>query len=327
MKSRWAVLCSVLAGAVGVAPAGPTQGGVATTPVVSAAVSRTAIHVGDVFEYRITVRHSSDVSFVTQDLERTLVVRPFELQGIRTEQRTQGGQSALNVVLKLACYEKPGRLEIPSFSLFYYPSTASGLPGKGPAAPKDIPARELIVPSQPLNLQSTLLGPEDRLRDSVTLLAFSRKDLALPMAAGIMLFAILVWLAFAAGRYLVKLSQPKAVINEEQLRREVMDRLRGLQRRAAPDGKEPALFLEISKALRQYVGSRYDISCQALTPDEAGAALQKGAAGRDFAEKIRSLLERCDEGFFNRTTAAVPDPTVLCEQAVSLLKSGPRDAK
>ncbi len=32
-------------------------------------LSQTAIYVGDVFEYRISVRHSNEFSFVTQEFE------------------------------------------------------------------------------------------------------------------------------------------------------------------------------------------------------------------------------------------------------------------
>jgi hypothetical protein len=232
----------------------------------------------------------------------------------------------LEVVLRLTCYEKPGRLEIPAFSLFYYPSKAVGLPGQGPAAQKDIPAKELVVPPQSIHLQSTLVGEEERLRDSVTPVAFPRSVLVAPAVAAALLFGILIWLVVMGTRAVMKLAQPKTGIDEEKLRREALDTLRNLQRTAATDGKQSGPCLEVAKVVRGYLGARYGFNCQALTPAETREMLSNGVAG-DFTEKVETLLEQCDQGFFNRNAAPVADVAALCEQATALLRSAPRDAK
>lgn len=320
MKRRRTLFWLPLAGLASLALMAIGEGAEPAVPTLSVSVSRTAIHVGDVFDYRIRVRYPEGVSFVTQELERTLVLRPFELLEVGAEQKDLGDGGILDVVLKLACYQEPGRLEIPSFTLFYYPNQPAGQPGSAPV--KDIPAKELVVPAKRIDLQTTLLGSEDALREPVTLLAFPRRQFLLPGIAAVLLLALLCLVAFRAGRYLVKRSRRPAGVDEEQLRREAVQALGRLQQSVGSEGWQRTAYLEISKVLRRYLQSRYGVSGPALTPEEMREILQDGSSGREFAEKMALLLERCDEGFFNRDAAPTPDPQALCQQAAGLLRSG-----
>jgi hypothetical protein len=295
-------------------------------PVLSTTVSKTSIHVGDVFEYRITVHHASSVGFVTQDLERTLLVRPFELLDVQTEQRGTGEQRILDVVLKLTSFEKPGRLQIPSFSLFYYPTQAAALP-QSSGTQTDVPAQELVVPPHDINLQSTLVGSGDELRDSIALLALPRRELLLPTAAGIVLVLISIWLLFRVIRYLIRLSKSDKAVDAQELRREALQSVQALYERATANGRDPALYVELSKVMRRYFQALYGVNCEALLPDETRDVLYKFVPNRARVEEVQSILESCDEGCFNRSQSSAPDPAALCDQTANLLKSGWRDAK
>lgn len=288
-------------------------------PAASARVSRTAIHTGDRFEYRVVVRHSPGDAFVTQDLAKSLVMRPFELLAVRTEEEAGADQSVLRLILTLTCYERPGVLEIPAFSLFYYPTKAPGLSGQGSAAQKDVPTRELILPPYPVNLQTTLVGANDDMRDSVSLLILDRRRFVVPGISAVVLAAVLGWAGLLAVTYVKTLARPNARINREEIRREALASIRDLQQ-SASDGRDPALYLELSKAVRRYLEQRYCFDCLALTPEEVSAVLVGAASGREFALKVEALLEDCDNAFFGRAASA-PAPVDLCERAAGIVRS------
>ncbi len=280
-------------------------------------LSKTAIYVGDVFEYRITVRLSNDFSFVTQEFEERLVVRPFELVEFQIEQKVVGEETLLNLVLSLVCYEPPGVMEIPSLTLFYYPSES--LSQAGADTQQDIPARALRVPPQRIQLQSTLLGEGDRLRGSVRLLRFPRSDLILPaLSAGVLLLVVAGFIV-AAVRY-TRLKQEEQPDQLERLQKQTLHSLRQIQQKGPSQGQDRDLYLEVSKVVRRYLQSRYGFFSQALTPEEVREELQ-GSTDPEFASRVETVLELCDRLFFDGAAPPVPDLEDLCSQAENLVQS------
>jgi hypothetical protein len=280
-------------------------------------LSKTAIYVGDVFEYRISVRHSSEFAFVTQEFEERLVVRPFELVEFQIDQKVVGEEVLLELVLALVCYEPPGVVEIPSLNLFYYPSDS--LAQAGSDTQQDIPASVLRVPPQRIQLQSTLLGEGDQLRDTVRLVPFPRSDLILPALSAGLLFLVAVGAIIAGVRYarLKKEDQPDQL---EQLREETLHSLRQVQQKGASQGQDPDLYLEVSKVLRHYIEVRFGVLSQALTPEEVGEELE-GSTDPEFASQVETVLELCDRLFFDGAPSPAPDLEDLCSQATNLVLS------
>ncbi len=278
-------------------------------------LSQTAIYVGDVFEYRISVRHSNEFSFVTQEFEERLVVRPFELVEFQIDQKVVGEETLLDLVLSLVCYEPPGVMEIPSLNLFYYPSGSLSQAG----TQQDIPARVLKVPSQRIQLQSTLLGEGDRLRDPVRLVPFPRSNLILPALSTGVLLLVVAGSIIAGVRYTRK-RQEEQPDQLERLGEEALHSLRQVQQKGPSEGQDRDLYLEVSKVLRRYLQSRYGFLSQALTPEEVREELQ-GSTDPEFASQMETVLELCDRWFFEGTTSPVPNLEDLCSQAVNLIQS------
>ena len=278
-------------------------------------VSKTAIYAGDVFEYRISVRHSNEFSFVTQEFEERLVVRPFELVEFQIDQKVVGEETLLDLVLSLVCYEPPGVMEIPSLNLFYYPSGSLSQAG----TQQDIPARVLKVPSQRIQLQSTLLGEGDRLRDPVRLVPFPRSNLILPALSTGVLLLVVAGSIIAGVRYTRK-RQEEQPDQLERLGEEALHSLRQVQQKGPSEGQDRDLYLEVSKVLRRYLQSRYGFLSQALTPEEVREELQ-GSTDPEFASQVETVLELCDRWFFEGTTSPVPNLEDLCSQAVNLIQS------
>ena len=280
-------------------------------------LSKTAINVGDVFEYKISVRHSNEFAFVTQEFEERLVVRPFELVDFQIDQKVVGEETLLDLVLRLVCYEPPGVVEIPSLNLFYYPSDS--LSQAGSDTQQDIPASVLRVPPQRIQLQSTLLGEGDRLRDPVRLVRFPRSDLIFPALSAGLLLLIGAGAVIAGVRY-TRLRQEEQPDQLERLREETLHALRQVQQKGTSQEQDRDLYLEVSKVVRHYLEVRYGVLSQALTPEEVREELQ-GSTDAEFASQVETVLELCDRLFFDGATAPAPNLEDLCSQAANLVLS------
>ena len=322
MKRLW-IVCLLLSYGSGWGAPQSDEGGGSSPLVLSTRVSKTAIYVGDVFEYRISVRHSAELSFVTEELEERLVVLPFELLDFRVDQKEVEDGSLLEIVLRLVCFEKPGILEIPSLDLFYYPSQSLSQ-GRGESQ-QDVPAQALLVPIHRIKLQSSLLGEGDRLRDAVVLVNSPRSEFILPALSAAVLLVAVVGLAFMGRRHLLRLRHSDDRIEEEQVRKEALLALRNLERRGGSNGTQAVFFLEISQVLRGYLEARYGFFCQSLTPEEIGAELPKRNSDPEFAEEVEALLEGCDDVFYSQAASPAADLAAFCERAANLLKLAQRE--
>ena len=278
-------------------------------------LSKTAIYVGDVFEYRISVRHSNEFSFVTQEFEERLVVRPFELVDFQIDQKVVGEETLLDLVLTLVCYESPGVMEISSLNLFYYPRGSLSQAG----TQQDSPARVLRVPSQRIQLQSTLLGEGDRLRDPLRLVPFPRSNLILPVLSAGVLLLVVAGSIIVGVRY-TRQKQDEQPDQLERLREETLHVLRQVQQKGPSEGQDRDPYLEVSKVVRRYLQYRYGFLSQALTPEEIREELQ-GSTDPEFASQVETVLELCDRLFFEGATSPAPNLEDLCAQAVNLVQS------
>ena len=252
---------------------------------------------------------------MTQEFEERLVVRPFELVEFQIDQKVVGEETLLDLVLSLVCYEPPGVMEIPSLNLFYYPSESLSQAG----TQQDIPARVLRVPSQRIQLQSTLLGEGDRLRDPVRLVPFPRSNLILPALSTGVLLLVVAGSIIAGVRYTRK-RQEEQPDQLERLGEEALHSLRQVQQKGPSEGQDRDLYLEVSKVVRRYLQSRYGFLSQALTPEEVREELQ-GSTDPEFASQVEEVLELCDRLFFDGATPPAPNLEDLCSQAVNLVQS------
>jgi len=321
MKRFWMVW-PVLMFAVGWA----TPQGIEDDPSmqVDRETSRTAIYLGDVFEYKVSVLHSNEFAFVTEELADRLVVRPFELLNFQIEETDLGEETLMEMVLELVCYEDPGLLEIPSFDLFYYPREALS-EGAG-ARQQDVPARAITIPAHRIQLQSTLLGEGDQLRDTTFLLSFPRSELILPTLSGVVLLVFLAGFCVVAIRYAIQLRQVEGIADHVRLQEAALESIREMQQKSTAQEQDSSLYMELSKLVRQYLYSIYGFFSPALTPEESRDELKAKTSGGDFAERVEDLLAVCDRTYFDPGMAPRPDFSDVCQQAENLVKSTPFEA-
>jgi len=313
---RWWIILLLLPRALAWATPQDEQESLSFPIEISTRVSKTALYVGDVLEYRVSLLHPKGISFVTEELEDRLGLRPFELLEFRLDRKDLGEAMLLEMVLKLVCYELPGVLQIPSFTLFYYPTESLSQED----TQQEVPATALVVPPYRLRVQTTLLGQGDHLRDWVVLESFPRSSLILPASSAVILLGIVAYLIFLGVRLVIE-SRKEQETSEEQLREASLDSLRTLQAQGASSGEEPALYLEVSKVLRHFLHSRYGFFSPALSPEEIRDHLQRSTSDPEFSAKVESLLETCDRLFFGRESQSDSNLSDLCAQAVSLVRS------
>ena len=282
-------------------------------------VSRTAIYLGEVFQYRISVLHTNEFAFVTEELQDRLVVRPFELLDFQIQQTELGDEILIELVLELVSYEDPGFLEIPSIDLFYYPRDALS-EGAG-AGQQDVPARAITVPAHPIHLQSTLLGDGDQLRDTTLLLSFSRSELIVPALSGVLLLVLAAGCCVAGVRYAVQMRQVEGMTDQARLQEEALRSIGALRQRSLSDPPDPALYLELSRLVREYLHSAYGLFAMALTPEEVRDTVESKTPNGDFSERVEHLLTACDRTFYDPETAAGSEFPELCQQAERIVKS------
>ncbi|MEE8348643.1 MAG: hypothetical protein V3R94_03665 [Acidobacteriota bacterium] len=317
MRYSWVGAMSLM---LAVGWAAPQDSGDAPSINVDREVSQTAIYLGDVFQYRVSVRHSSEFAFVTEALEGSLIVRPFELLDFQIEQTDLGDEMLMEMVLELVCYEDPGFLEIPSFDLFYYPRDSLS-EGTG-TEQQDVPARAITIPPHRIHLQSTLLGEGDQLRDAAVLLRFPRSQLILPALSGGVLLILLAGCSIFAVRYIIQLRQVEGTADHVRLQEETLQFIREVQHKNTGQELDPALYLELSQLIRQYLHGAYYFISAALTPEELRDELLEKTSDGDFAASVEELLIACDRSFFD-PVAPRPDFSELCEQASGVVNSTP----
>jgi len=260
--------------------------------------SRSALWVGDRFHYVVSVLHDPDVRFVSDNLQRsTLNLDPFQVLDLQYQDRpAAGGRQILEIDLLLTAYEpKPGQLEIPSFSLFYFVEASSVTPGA------DRPAETLAVPATPVAIRSTLPEEVSSIRDApVPPPARFRHQAARPLAVGLFGLALaLVLPVLFHGR---KLRTAQEVLRR---RKEARDKLQASLSRVASlsvDSEERVLhfYEEIYGHLRAYLSEVSPVATEGKTGRELAALFSAGAPSLDglpegLLGEIPSLVETCEQ--------------------------------
>lgn len=297
----WPALLLFMAAELVAATAGPKQ----QLPFsVTTRFDRTAIWVGDSLEYTIQVIHPKSVQFVADELKReNLSLPPFVLRSVRAEEREWRDDNKLfEVVLILTTYEsgKP-ELVVPPVALYYFRRD-------GAVSEKEARAQALRIPAQKIALRSTLSGGQLRLRDFKQL---HPVDLAPAIGALVLGF---IGMGFVGSRVAVRLW--RAVHRDKAAKRPIGRRVRtrwiqeGLQRirqMAQQPSQDPkAFYTEIGRFTRQYLTEWLSIEARGLTPVEAEQALQAAGYNGAFAQRVRSVLEQCEEAQYRKKDGSLP---------------------
>jgi hypothetical protein len=260
--------------------------------VISTHVERTAVWVGDTFDYFVEAVHNRDLEFVLENLKKeNLSLPPFAIRAVAVEQgEWTGGKRVLRLRLTLAAYESgKSELQIPSFPLYYFKRDH-------PAVKREAAAEAIQVPPTRVALRSTLGGGPPKLREFKP---FHRADwreaiVALALGAGLaglVVFRMGGWVWRLARRERPRVRRPSRR-SRGRLVREELSRLRTLS--AAGPERTLEFYRETSLFLRRYLSETAQLEAEGLTPAEIEAALR--ARGRDgaLASELRAVLEECD---------------------------------
>jgi len=283
---------------------------------ITTRLDRTAIWVGDSLEYTIQVIHPRSVQFVVDDLKKeSLSLPPFVLRGVRAEERDwRDDRKLFEVVLLLTTYEsgKPD-LVVPPVALYYFRRD-------GTVSEKEARAQAIRIPPQKIALRSTLPGGQPRLRE------FKQLQPVEPTYAIGALVLGLIGMGFVGSRVTARLWH--AAHRDKVIKRPVGRRVRerwvheGLQRirqMAKEPSKEPqAFYAEIGYFMRQYLTEWLGVESRGLTPVEAEQALQAAGYNGTFAQRVRTVLEQCEEVQYSKKDG---EPANNGQRQASLLDS------
>jgi hypothetical protein len=294
--------------------------------LITTRLDRTAIWVGDSLEYTIQVIHPRTVQFVVDDLKKeNLSLPPFVVRAIRAEERDwRDDKKLLEVVLLLTTYESgKSDLSVPPVALYYFRRD-------GPASEKEARAQAIRIPPQKIALRSTLPGGQPKLREFKQI-----QPVDLTYAIGALVLG-LIGIGFVGSRATARLWH--AVHRDKVIKRPVSRRVRerwiqeGLSRirqMAKDPPKEPqALYAEIGQFMRQYLTEWLDVEARGLTPGEAEEALQAAGCNGAFAQRVRGVLEQCEELQYAKRDGLPPGDsqyhTSLIESLEQTIKMAPR---
>jgi len=295
---KCAVLCALfLLVAIELAAAPATQ----KPPLpfsIATRIDRTAIWVGDPLEYTIQVIHPRNVQFVVDDLKKeNLSLPPFVLRAIRAEERDwRDDRKLFEVVLLLTTYESgKSELVIPPVALYYFRRD-------GTVSEKEAQAQAIRVPPQKIALRSTLPGGQPKLRE------FKQIQPVDPTYAIGALVLGLIGMGFVGARAASGLWH--AIHRDRVIKKPVSRRVRerwiqeGLQRirqMANDPAEEPqSFYAAIGQFMRQYLTEWLDVEARGLTPLEAEQALQAAGYNGTFAQRVRTVLEQCEEAQYGK---------------------------
>jgi hypothetical protein len=314
---KYAALCALLLFvAVELEAAAPASQKPQLPFSITTRLDRTAIWVGDSLEYTIQVIHPRSVQFVVDDLKKeNLALPPFVLRTVRAEERDwRDDKKLFEVILLLTTYESgKSELVVPPVALYYFRRDGS-------VSEKEARAQAIRIPPQKIALRSTLPGGQPRLRE------FKQIQPVEPTYAIGALVLGLIGMGFVGSRVTARLWH--AVHRDKVVRRPVSRRVRqrwvheGLQRirqMAKEPPKDPqAFYAEIGQFMRQYLTEWLDVEARGLTPVEAEQALHAAGYNGAFAQRVRTVLEQCEEAQYGKRDGG---PAANGQHQASLLDS------
>lgn len=271
---------------------------------VTTRFDRTAIWVGDSLEYTIQVIHPRSVQFVADELKKeNLSLPPFVLRSVRAEERDwRDDKKLFEVVLLLTTYESgKSELVVPPVALYYFRRD-------GVVSEKEARAQALRIPPQKIALRSTLSGGQPRLRE------FKPIHPVDPLPAIGALVLGLIGMGFVGSHAAVRLwrlvhrdKAPKRSVSRRVRARWINDELQRIRRMAQEPSQDPkTLYTEIGRFTRQYLTEWLNVEARGLTPSEAEQALDAAGCNGAFAQRVRSLLEQCEEVQYRKQDGSTP---------------------
>jgi hypothetical protein len=264
---------------------------VSKTPfTVAARTSRTAVWVGDRFEYVVRVEYQPELEFVKDHLKKDEIdLQPFEILAAATATGTlpQGGKY-LELRLQLTTYATNAtEIAIPPITLFYFKQA------RGPDK-EDTPAEAVNIPAFPMAVRDTVIDASLGIRDRRPPLPIDPMSWIVPGMLGVCGLA-----AIAIGGTRIALAQFRLGVWEQKLAER--SRMKSLQQSMEEIRRTPAatplelasFYDKASEILRGLAAEKLGDGA-GLTPNELKQALTAAGDPERHAIVLSELLAQCD---------------------------------
>jgi hypothetical protein len=265
--------------------------GATTAPwTLDARTSRTALWVGDRFEYVVRVEYRPELEFVGDHLKKEeLNLQPFEVLNAVTSTGTlPRGLKYFELRLELTTYAvNAPEIAIPPLTLFYF--------RQGKAQSKeDAPAEALHVPAFPIAVRNTVLDVSQGIRDAKPPLTLNRLAWLIPCILG---FCGLAAIAIGAGRLAVAQIHSgfwKRKRAELTRKKSLSDSMQEIRRTPAGTPAELEKFYnKASEILRGLAAEKLGDGA-GLTPQELKNELTAAGDSERHATELSELLAQCE---------------------------------
>jgi hypothetical protein len=264
---------------------------VSTAPfTVAARSSRTAVWVGDRFEYVVRVEYQPELEFVKDHLRKDEIdVQPFEVLAAATATGTlPQGRKYLELRLQLTTYAATAtEIAIPPITLFYFRQV------RGPDK-EDAPAEAINIPAFPMAVRGTVIDASLGIRDRRPPLPIDRMSWIIPGMLGLCGLAVI---AIGGGR--IALAQFRLGVWEQKLaersrQKSLQQSMEEIRCTPAATPLELASFYDKASEILRGLAAEKLGDGAGLTPHEMKLALTAAGDAEHHATVISELLAQCD---------------------------------
>ena len=272
---------------------------------VEADVDTSAVLIGDVITYRITVTHGREDTVETPPAGINLfsfTVRDY--QRLHPRER-EDGTIVSGAVYRIAAY-RPGTYVIPPMPLSY--RLAGGQTG------------ELVTQPLTIEVRSLGVGEEDTLRDI-------HGPMVVPLQVRTWVWVVVASLAavvLGVLLYLLWRSKRRRADEEGSSEPIVVDEIAEFDKIPAAaliaEGRIGELYTLVSEAIRRYVGRRFRLDAMEMTHDELTLAFSDGHVSEAESGVILTFLARCELVKFAKFVPGEEEVSSLIERAKDVVR-------
>jgi hypothetical protein len=257
---------------------------------IAARTSRTAVWVGDRFEYVVRVEYQPELEFVKDHLKKDEIdVQPFEILAATTATGTlPQGRKFLELRLQLTTYAANAtEIAIPPITLFYF-KQARG------SDKEDAPAEAINIPAFPMAVRNTVIDASLGIRDRRPPLPIDALSWIIPGMLGLCGLAVI---AIGGGR--IALAQFRLGVWEQKLaersrKKSLRQSMEEIRRTPAATPLELASFYDKASEILRGLAAEKLGDAAGLTPNELKQALSAAGDPEHHATVLSELLAQCD---------------------------------
>ncbi len=257
---------------------------------VTARTSRTAVWVGDRFDYVVRVEYQPQLEFVKDHLKKEeLDLTPFEVLAATTDSGIMPqGRKFLELRLQLATYTTAADVSIPPITLFYFKQA------RGPEK-DEAPADAVTVPAFAVGVRSTVVDASSGIRDQRPPLPIDRMSWMIPGALGLFGLAAIAMLGGRFALAQVRLGVWERKMAERSRKKSLQQSMEEIHRTPAATPLELASFYDKATEILRGLAAEKLGDGAGLTPEELKQALLAAGDQEHHATVISELLTQCDQ--------------------------------